>query len=160
MSRRKQAKPQHFQSDPHLPLSEHNGESEYNLPLLLSEHHECLTFGGRGGGVLSCLWPHLTVKVGALSWTLHEWVFRLFLRKFQRLLKKSHCTTFQKTHRSGFPLKFPLFPLKRGFRAAFIFLRVHYRCSANVTRRDNKKKKSLKVLTKRRRERRRVSLRA
>ncbi|KAG7242560.1 hypothetical protein INR49_020273 [Caranx melampygus] len=24
MSRRKQAKPQHFQSDPHLPLSEHN----------------------------------------------------------------------------------------------------------------------------------------
>ncbi|XP_023675769.2 sal-like protein 1 isoform X1 [Paramormyrops kingsleyae] len=28
MSRRKQAKPQHFQSDPHLALSEHNGDTE------------------------------------------------------------------------------------------------------------------------------------
>ncbi|KAA8596107.1 hypothetical protein FQN60_011398 [Etheostoma spectabile] len=36
MSRRKQAKPQHFQSDPHLPLSEHNGDTE-----LCSEDPPC-----------------------------------------------------------------------------------------------------------------------
>uniref|UniRef100_A0A1A7YY99 Sal-like protein 1 n=1 Tax=Iconisemion striatum TaxID=60296 RepID=A0A1A7YY99_9TELE len=36
MSRRKQAKPQHFQSDPHLPLPEHNGDTE-----LCSEDPRC-----------------------------------------------------------------------------------------------------------------------
>ncbi|MEQ2274562.1 Sal-like protein 1 [Xenotaenia resolanae] len=36
MSRRKQAKPQHFQSNPHLPLPEHNGDTE-----LCSEDTPC-----------------------------------------------------------------------------------------------------------------------
>ncbi|KAF3686860.1 Sal-like protein 1 Zinc finger protein Spalt-3 [Channa argus] len=40
MSRRKQAKPQHFQSDPHLPLSEHNGDTE-----LCSEDPSCKESG-------------------------------------------------------------------------------------------------------------------
>ncbi|XP_070820067.1 sal-like protein 1a isoform X1 [Chaetodon trifascialis] len=44
MSRRKQAKPQHFQSDPHLPLSEHNGDTELcseDLPSKESDAHVC-----------------------------------------------------------------------------------------------------------------------
>ncbi|XP_076604847.1 sal-like protein 1a isoform X1 [Chaetodon auriga] len=44
MSRRKQAKPQHFQSDPHLPLSEHNGDTELcseDPPCKESDAHVC-----------------------------------------------------------------------------------------------------------------------
>ncbi|XP_034382646.1 sal-like protein 1a [Cyclopterus lumpus] len=44
MSRRKQAKPQHFQSDPHLPLSEHNGDTELcseEPPCKESDAHVC-----------------------------------------------------------------------------------------------------------------------
>lgn len=44
MSRRKQAKPQHFQSDPHLPLSEHNGDPELcteDPPCKESDAHVC-----------------------------------------------------------------------------------------------------------------------
>ncbi|KAG7468332.1 hypothetical protein MATL_G00141840 [Megalops atlanticus] len=44
MSRRKQAKPQHFQSDPHLALSDHNGNTEpctENPPSKDSEAHVC-----------------------------------------------------------------------------------------------------------------------
>ncbi|XP_071401170.1 sal-like protein 1a [Centroberyx affinis] len=44
MSRRKQAKPQHFQSDPHLPLSEHNGDTEpcsEDPPCKDSDAHVC-----------------------------------------------------------------------------------------------------------------------
>lgn len=44
MSRRKQAKPQHFQSDPLLPLSEHNGDAELcseEPPCKESEAHVC-----------------------------------------------------------------------------------------------------------------------
>uniref|UniRef100_A0A8C7MQZ8 Sal-like protein 1 n=1 Tax=Oncorhynchus kisutch TaxID=8019 RepID=A0A8C7MQZ8_ONCKI len=46
MSRRKQAKPQHFQSDPHLALSEHNGDteepcSEEDPPCKESDAHVC-----------------------------------------------------------------------------------------------------------------------
>ncbi|KAG9341953.1 hypothetical protein JZ751_018270 [Albula glossodonta] len=44
MSRRKQAKPQHFQSDPHLALSEHNGDAEPGLenpPSKDSDAHVC-----------------------------------------------------------------------------------------------------------------------
>uniref|UniRef100_A0A3Q3X7X8 Sal-like protein 1 n=1 Tax=Mola mola TaxID=94237 RepID=A0A3Q3X7X8_MOLML len=44
MSRRKQAKPQHFQSDPHLPLSEHNGDTELcseDPPCKESDAHIC-----------------------------------------------------------------------------------------------------------------------
>ncbi|XP_036391776.1 sal-like protein 1 isoform X2 [Megalops cyprinoides] len=44
MSRRKQAKPQHFQSDPHLALSEHNGGTEpcsENPPSKDSDAHVC-----------------------------------------------------------------------------------------------------------------------
>ncbi|KAG5839201.1 hypothetical protein ANANG_G00202480 [Anguilla anguilla] len=44
MSRRKQAKPQHFQSDPHLALSEHNGDPEpgsENLPSKDPNAHVC-----------------------------------------------------------------------------------------------------------------------
>ncbi|KAM4602370.1 sal-like protein 1a [Polymixia lowei] len=44
MSRRKQAKPQHFQSDTHLPLSEHNGDTEpcsEDPPCKESDAHVC-----------------------------------------------------------------------------------------------------------------------
>ncbi|XP_036400316.1 sal-like protein 1 [Megalops cyprinoides] len=44
MSRRKQAKPQHFQSDPHLALSDHNGNTEpctENPPSKDSDAHVC-----------------------------------------------------------------------------------------------------------------------
>ncbi|XP_012682428.1 sal-like protein 1a isoform X1 [Clupea harengus] len=44
MSRRKQAKPQHFQSDPHLALSEHNGDAEASLedtPCKETDAHVC-----------------------------------------------------------------------------------------------------------------------
>ncbi|XP_051235295.1 sal-like protein 1a isoform X1 [Dicentrarchus labrax] len=44
MSRRKQAKPQHFQSDPHLPLSEHNEDTELcseDPPCKESDAHVC-----------------------------------------------------------------------------------------------------------------------
>ncbi|XP_064869253.1 sal-like protein 1 [Oncorhynchus nerka] len=46
MSRRKQAKPQHFQSDPHLALSKHNGDteepcSEEDPPCKESDAHVC-----------------------------------------------------------------------------------------------------------------------
>lgn len=44
MSRRKQAKPQHFQSDPHLALSEHNGDTEPSSeepPCEESDAHVC-----------------------------------------------------------------------------------------------------------------------
>ncbi|XP_070691167.1 sal-like protein 1a [Pempheris klunzingeri] len=44
MSRRKQAKPQHFQSDPLLPLSEHNGDTELcseDPPCKESDAHVC-----------------------------------------------------------------------------------------------------------------------
>lgn len=44
MSRRKQAKPQHFQSDPHLALSEHNGDTEpcsEDPPCKESDAHVC-----------------------------------------------------------------------------------------------------------------------
>lgn len=44
MSRRKQAKPQHFQSDPHLPLSQHNGDAglcSEDPPLKDSDAHVC-----------------------------------------------------------------------------------------------------------------------
>ncbi|XP_030622074.1 sal-like protein 1a isoform X1 [Chanos chanos] len=44
MSRRKQAKPQHFQSDPQLALSEHNGDTEpgsEDLPCKDSDAHVC-----------------------------------------------------------------------------------------------------------------------
>ncbi|XP_072321518.1 sal-like protein 1a [Eucyclogobius newberryi] len=44
MSRRKQAKPQHFQSDPLLPLPEHNGDAELcseEAPLKDSDAHVC-----------------------------------------------------------------------------------------------------------------------
>ncbi|KAF7656582.1 hypothetical protein LDENG_00039090 [Lucifuga dentata] len=44
MSRRKQAKPQHFQTDPHLPLPEHNGDTELRSedpPSKESEAHVC-----------------------------------------------------------------------------------------------------------------------
>ncbi|XP_035017067.1 sal-like protein 1a isoform X1 [Hippoglossus stenolepis] len=44
MSRRKQAKPQHFQSDPHQPLSEHNGDTELcseDPPCKESDAHVC-----------------------------------------------------------------------------------------------------------------------
>ncbi|XP_056134591.1 sal-like protein 1a [Lampris incognitus] len=44
MSRRKQAKPQHFQSEPHQPLSEHNGDTEpcsEDTPCKESDAHVC-----------------------------------------------------------------------------------------------------------------------
>ncbi|XP_012735656.2 sal-like protein 1a [Fundulus heteroclitus] len=44
MSRRKQAKPQHFQSDPHLPLPEHNGDTglcSEDPPFKESDAHVC-----------------------------------------------------------------------------------------------------------------------
>ncbi|XP_059926717.1 sal-like protein 1a isoform X2 [Gadus macrocephalus] len=44
MSRRKQAKPQHFQTDPHVPLSEHNGDTEHcseEPPCKESDAHVC-----------------------------------------------------------------------------------------------------------------------
>ncbi|KAL1007459.1 hypothetical protein UPYG_G00087110 [Umbra pygmaea] len=45
MSRRKQAKPQHFQSDPHLALSQHNGDTEpcteEDPPCKESDAHVC-----------------------------------------------------------------------------------------------------------------------
>ncbi|XP_038163159.1 sal-like protein 1a isoform X1 [Cyprinodon tularosa] len=44
MSRRKQAKPQHFQSDPHLPLPKHNGDTELcseDPPFKESDAHVC-----------------------------------------------------------------------------------------------------------------------